>query len=146
MVVIDIDGLKKVNDAHGHDAGDLLLKRVGESCLKVLRQGDILARFGGDEFAAFIGDTSEDEGKRAAARLKEAISAVEVAGVVASASVGVAFGSPAADYEHVLRLADAAMYEEKRDVHNGVRGLATVGPPPGSDGPGRRHERPITVH
>lgn len=114
VIYIDLDGFKAVNDLHGHDAGDALLRSLADELRSVIRPADTLARVGGDEFVLLVPGASAREvesiaaGALAAARRARGDAAV-------SASVGVAMAprdgdDPAA----VLKQADAAMYFAKR--------------------------------
>jgi diguanylate cyclase (GGDEF)-like protein len=114
IIAIDIDGLKQLNDAMGHAAGDLLLKRIGATLATVLRRGDVLARVGGDEFVAFCFDADAEDAQIIGGRMVEAVRDVSVAGIPASVSLGIACGDALADARAVHALADAAMYEAKR--------------------------------
>ena len=75
VLAIDVDGLKHVNDRHGHAAGDELLLSVANSAGSILRTGDVLARVGGDEFAAVVFDSDEASGASVAARILEGVRA-----------------------------------------------------------------------
>jgi diguanylate cyclase (GGDEF)-like protein len=115
IVVIDVDGLKEVNDTLGHLAGDALLREVATVLSGVVRRGDVLARIGGDEFAvlSFEADlpAAEDIGRR----MLEALQQATVAGTPPRASIGIASGAEDADAIEVFHSADAAMYRAKRD-------------------------------
>jgi diguanylate cyclase (GGDEF)-like protein len=113
ILALDLDNLKEVNDAAGHAAGDALLTLVADTVTAVLRRGDVLARIGGDEFAAFLFEASEEDGCRAAERVLAALQAVSVR-ANASVSIGVASGTPDDDAALVQAAADTAMYEAKR--------------------------------
>ena len=117
VVFIDLDNFKVVNDSLGHGAGDVLLQVVAERMRRVLRPGDLLARFGGDEFAVTIAAGGETAARRVADRLASALRApVELDGRqrFVTASFGVRSArSDAADPEALLRDADAAMYRAK---------------------------------
>ena len=113
----DLDDFKTVNDSLGHDAGDQLLVAVAERLRAVMRPEDTTARFGGDEFAILLEDTSEAGTRAAAERILEALrSPFEFQGrqVVMHASIGASLTS-AADTEpdDLLRQADLAMYTAK---------------------------------
>jgi len=112
---IDLDNLKVVNDGLGHGAGDRLLRAVGSVLLE--QPGQIVARFGGDEFVIVHEGLSEGEAARSARAMLRAIEGVEVPGVSShvSASVGVsACRRGDLDPESIIRDADAAMYVAKR--------------------------------
>jgi diguanylate cyclase (GGDEF)-like protein/PAS domain S-box-containing protein len=115
MLLIDLDGFKEINDRHGHHTGDLVLQEVAGRLTGMLGAGELAARLGGDEFAVLLPGTDAT----AATRLAERIAAVvaepmPIGGTLLTvgASVGVSAGTPGDD---LLRTADAAMYERKRE-------------------------------
>ncbi|MFZ0994949.1 MAG: GGDEF domain-containing protein [Candidatus Dormiibacterota bacterium] len=114
VLYLDIDDLKLVNDRHGHAAGDALLRGVGQAASSVMRKGDLLARVGGDEFAAFLADCAEEGARQAAHRILEALDRTTVAGMVPRVSIGIAMGDDTSDLSQVLAQSDAAMYTAKR--------------------------------
>jgi len=119
VAYLDLDGFKKVNDQHGHDVGDQLLITLATAMKETLREGDTLARMGGDEFVAVLIDLDGIESCwPMLTRLLEAAAApVQLGDVVlqGSASVGVTFYPQANDMEadQLLRQADQAMYQAK---------------------------------
>ena len=124
VVYLDLDGFKQVNDKHGHDIGDKLLVQIAQDLKLVLREGDTLSRFGGDEFVAILEDISNtNEIKPILERLLSAsakIFNVEKYKLNVSASIGVAF-YPQEDEispDQLIRQADQAMYEAKQSGKN----------------------------
>jgi len=122
VLVLDLDGFKRVNDTLGHSHGDLLLGEVAQRIRSCLRAGDTAARLGGDEFAVLI-----EDGGHAQAVARKLVAALhepfEIAGVkiATGVSIGVAEVPPFAattNPESVLAQADAAMYEAKRAGRN----------------------------
>ena len=118
LLFIDLDRFKNVNDTLGHSAGDELLKEVAARLQEHGRGGDVLARFGGDEFVFLMQNIrSPDNARRVAGRLLESLKpAFEIEGrrLHASASIGVAlFPTDGEDRETLLRKADAALYSAK---------------------------------
>jgi diguanylate cyclase (GGDEF)-like protein/PAS domain S-box-containing protein len=123
IAFIDIDGFKWVNDNHGHDVGDELLKKLAEVLKSSLREGDTLARIGGDEFVAVIDNLLEpSEGERVLSRMLEAASSpiiVDERILNVSASIGVTvYPLDQSDPDQLLRHADQAMYIAKQNGKN----------------------------
>ena len=119
VLFIDIDRFKMVNDAFGHEAGDQLLHQIGRRLESCLREGDTLARHGGDEFTMWLDDVrGSADAVRVADRvhevMREPFDLGEGQRVQSSASIGVAVGSSQYQKaEDVLRDADVAMYRAK---------------------------------
>jgi len=118
VLVVDLDGFKKVNDAAGHEAGDEVLRIVAQRLRQHLRGAAVLARTGGDEFVAVL--TGDDLGAvlpATAQRLRAAI-AEPICGDTGvyrvGASIGYAIGRAGEDFSRLVGAADAAMYAEKR--------------------------------
>jgi diguanylate cyclase (GGDEF)-like protein len=114
ILVLDIDHLKAINDAQGHEVGDKVLVAVARAAAGVLRAGDLLARTGGDEFLAVVADGDESIARLVADRMTEAVSHVQVQGVRTSVSIGHASCGKNGDIERLRQQADEAMYEAKR--------------------------------
>ncbi|HVB14405.1 MAG TPA: GGDEF domain-containing protein [Candidatus Dormibacteraeota bacterium] len=113
VLALDVDGLKSVNDSFGHATGDSLLVGIAQAATRVMRRGDVMARTGGDEFAAFLLDANEEGAARAAQRILDALKQTKIDGVVPAISIGAACGAPDSELMEVLKEADAAMYVAK---------------------------------
>jgi diguanylate cyclase (GGDEF)-like protein len=109
LVVVDLDGLKELNDREGHAAGDALLARAGAALSSAVRADDPVARLGGDEFAVLLRQTTADRLPDRVDRLRRALEAADVA-----ASVGAAAARPGEQLTDVLAAADQAMYADKQ--------------------------------
>ncbi len=119
VLFIDLDDFKRVNDAHGHQAGDELLIAVAERISVALRPGDTLSRLSGDEFVVLCEDLDKVvQVKTIASRIVDVLArpfSLSRAEVTISASVGIAFADQTNhDAEQLLHAADAAMYQVKR--------------------------------
>jgi len=125
VLFIDVDNLKKVNDTHGHAAGDELLVEVTRAMQTCVRPGDVIARFAGDEFAVLVYDVmTEAEARTAAVRIqRELAGATRMTrrGVIPSLSIGISIGQPNDSPERMLRDADRAMYDGKSAGKSSVR-------------------------
>ncbi|MEO0974545.1 MAG: GGDEF domain-containing protein [Pseudomonadota bacterium] len=118
ILLADLDGFKQVNDQHGHDAGDAVLKAVATRLAAGRRADDLVARWGGEEFVLMLTGPTYEDALAIAARIDACIRscAIETASgsIEASASIGVATALPAESHlEELVRLADARMYELK---------------------------------
>lgn len=126
LVMIDLDHFKQLNDRHGHQAGDLVLKHTADVVRKSIRRQDLAARYGGEELTVILPETPLDKAELAAERLRAAIAGSELMWrtriIKVTASLGVA-GVPAlvaADANDLLRLADSALYQAKARGRNCV--------------------------
>jgi diguanylate cyclase (GGDEF)-like protein len=117
VLFVDLDGFKPVNDAHGHEAGDDLLRQVAERLSRCVREGDVLSRVGGDEFVVLMpGVLEQADAEAMSARVRDAVETpFTVLGneIRIGASVGVHLAASASDPDQALRSADHAMYAVK---------------------------------
>jgi len=118
VAIMDLDGMKEINDTYGHAAGDEVLIAVAEAGERAVRSSDLFARFGGDEFVMLLPEAGVGAATEVAQRVCDALMAVESANAVPSAlyraSCGVATTSaPGESLDSVLGRADAALYRAK---------------------------------
>jgi diguanylate cyclase (GGDEF)-like protein len=113
LLVVDLDGFKGVNDAHGHGAGDDLLRWVTDRLRGALRPSDAAARLGGDEFALILPGLDADGAGEVAKRLRDTLAART------PASFGAASYPQSGDMEALLAAADAELYRDKGRPHDG---------------------------
>lgn len=123
VVFLDLDKFKEVNDSYGHDVGDELLINISQQMKEALREGDTLARIGGDEFVAILADLDEvKDCEIVLGRLLVAAASpitVRENKILVSVSIGVtAYPHDKSDAEQLLRHADQAMYSAKRAGKN----------------------------
>jgi diguanylate cyclase (GGDEF)-like protein len=116
VAVIDINGFKEINDQHGHQAGDTMLKWVGEFLVAHLRTHDVACRTGGDEFMLLLPDLSNEDCAPVIGRLRDQLArSNDGRSVPVSLSIGWASWPQISEgCEKMLEVADAAMYEDKR--------------------------------
>ena len=127
-VMVDLDHFKKVNDSYGHAAGDQVLRDVSASLRALLRRSDVAGRYGGEELAILLPETSRDMAYQVADRLRAQIALLEIPTAVGAAhitaSLGVAcLGPDALTLEELLNRADQAMYLSKQNGRNRVEAL-----------------------
>lgn len=117
VAVLDLDGFKEFNDAYGHTAGDTLLRQAAAGWLEVLRDGDLIARFGGDEFVVLLPHCGSDEAREVIGRLRSSVPRA------VTCSAGLACWNGTESPEELLERADGSLYAAKR----GGRDRLTVG-------------------
>lgn len=139
LMAIDLDRFKPVNDRHGHEAGDQVLRAVGERLRAVLRSDDLATRLGGDEFVVLLArcdtaGTAAEVGDRLLAALHAPVPVRPGLTCAVGATIGVAWFAPGqapATVEAALAAADAALYEGKRQGRSQVRLHALAADDPG---------------
>jgi diguanylate cyclase (GGDEF)-like protein len=123
ILMLDLDEFKKVNDTHGHNIGDQLLKGVANRLVKMFRKGDTIARWGGDEFILLLPEIRQTEvAKNVAERILHSFNKpFEFDGlrIAITASIGVAiFADDGPDADTLIKNADIAMYHAKDSGRN----------------------------
>ena len=126
VLMIDLDHFKRINDRHGHLAGDTVLRRVAQTISAQVRSTDVVGRFGGEEFVVLVPRASTEEITAIAERIRRAVDELvieipagpPVTGV--SVSVGVAVTATRGPVDELLHSADEAMYRAKQRGRNRV--------------------------
>jgi two-component system, cell cycle response regulator len=141
VMMVDIDHFKRVNDTYGHDAGDLVLRKVASVLMEATRRGDMVARYGGEEFIVAISIPAPGQARLVAERIRSSLAACELSydgdTVRVTASIGVAY-APLLDPSPVnllIDVSDRAMYQAKAAGRDRVVVIATpvsdaAAPPP----------------
>jgi diguanylate cyclase (GGDEF)-like protein len=116
--ILDLDGFKAVNDTHGHPSGDLVLQRVAGIFARAVRQGDLLARHGGDEFIMILPETAEKLADEIGQRICDAVADEDWSALVPGTPISLSIGwAPLdADPNAALKAADEALYRNKRSL------------------------------
>jgi diguanylate cyclase (GGDEF)-like protein len=126
LIMVDLDHFKKVNDTYGHQAGDAVLRRAADACIRALRAEDVFARFGGEEFAVVLRNIELKGAARLADRLRQAVAALNIEHdgqiIRATMSAGAAgltcCEKPSAD--ELITVADRRLYVAKEQGRNRV--------------------------
>ena len=117
VMMLDVDNLKKINDRNGHGAGDEALRLVAQELQRVMRASDICGRLGGDEFAVAMPETDLNRAGEVTRRLRSSMEAMNL-GARSAHSVDVSIGlgtwRPGMDWQALVQVADAALYDDKR--------------------------------
>ncbi|MEN4750280.1 GGDEF domain-containing protein [Pseudomonas sp. Ps21-P2] len=119
-LMLDIDHFKRINDCHGHQAGDEVLRQIGRVICQSVREGDVCGRLGGEEFALLLANTSLDAAHVIAEKLRQAIADITCQhdeGVTASLGVA-ALSNTGQDVHGLLGLADKALFRAKASGRN----------------------------
>lgn len=125
LVMFDVDYLKKVNDAYGHQAGDEMLKKAAQVVGSELRDSDVLSRYGGDEFVILLSNSDEEEAANVLNRIHTKIQTAQVVwdghqlGITISAGIA-SRHAEVANADHLVTLADRALYIAKNSGRNQV--------------------------
>jgi diguanylate cyclase (GGDEF)-like protein len=126
VIMVDVDHFKRINDEHGHDAGDQALRAVAEVLRNEVRVGDVVYRYGGEEFCVLLAHTNTTEAAQVAERIRYAVSRMALAvDEPLTVSIGVALGKGTHVSQTMLR-ADEALFKSK----DGGRDRVTLAPQP----------------
>ena len=124
ILMLDLDHFKRINDAHGHARGDLVLKQTTRAMQSALRGGDIVGRFGGEEFVVLLPGADLKQAMGAAERCRAAVEKMEIPNaryLSVTASVGVAaFPEHGEELDALLKASDSAMYSAKANGRNRI--------------------------
>jgi len=124
VVLIDIDHFKKINDNHGHDVGDVVLKGVTQVMTQALREVDVFGRWGGEEFLCILPYTDRDDANRCAERLRQCLKGANFgegsAGLRVTASFGVATSQDGDGVDDIVKRCDLALYRAKSEGRDRV--------------------------
>jgi len=125
VIMLDIDMFKKINDTHGHAHGDDVLIAVAATLVKSIRQGDVLARWGGEEFIVFLPETNIQEAIELAERLRTVIASIRIRHATGKTALTVSFGVAQKDGHHttldtLISSADKYLYQSKQQGRNRV--------------------------
>ena len=125
LIMADIDSLKRINDTRGHRAGDEVIKEVSQRIRECVRQIDLAARYGGDEFAIILPNTGVEDALVVCERIVEAVSRSPITWrgeeISLSISVGVGQYDGDANPEDITNRSDEALYSAKQAGKNTVR-------------------------
>lgn len=133
VVMFDIDHFKHINDRFGHPAGDVVLMRVAAACREALRQGDLLGRYGGEEFVALLPGVDEECTREIAERLRRAVECLALDDVAPGQRITISLGSAVRhlrdrDFGGLVARADAALYRSKAAGRNRITAADVVSP------------------
>jgi len=121
LLLCDVDGFKTVNDEHGHDRGDAVLRDVAYVLRKRLRSFELVYRLGGEEFLVVLPGIAMPEGTETAERLRAAVQEARPTGIGVTISLGVSAAcGERVEYDSLFKAADEALYEAKREGRNRV--------------------------
>lgn len=125
VIALDVDHFKKINDTHGHDVGDLVLQRLSDAVRTCIRETDLFARMGGEEFLVVLTGPEAGSARDLAERIRAAVEQMRMRApapqdLLVTASLGVCIDQAEADMAELQRRADEALYAAKRGGRNRV--------------------------
>jgi two-component system cell cycle response regulator len=122
MLVIDLDHFKVVNDTHGHAVGDIVLELTGKLLNNSFRDGDLVSRYGGEEFVVLMTHCNGDDARLKAEKLRLAIEDLKPNGLTITTSIGVTSMEVGADrnFEAMFHAGDEGVYKAKENGRNQV--------------------------
>lgn len=130
ILMLDIDYFKQVNDNHGHIVGDMVIKRVAHACKEILRAGDIIGRYGGEEFVVILPETDKKNAVNVAEKLRKHIADMDMKFMGKSITITVSIGVASVSSEdkgvtsqELMNRADMALYVAKNSGRNTVGNL-----------------------
>jgi diguanylate cyclase (GGDEF)-like protein len=127
LLVCDIDRFKSVNDTHGHDRGDAVLRDLAYEMRKHLRSFELIYRLGGEEFVLVLPGVHDEDARRVAERLRTAVREARPGGLPLTLSIGVASGfGREVDFESLFKSADRALYVAKEHGRDRVASSADL--------------------
>lgn len=127
LLAIDVDHFKRINDQHGHDAGDLVLRELTKTLMARKRAGDLVFRLGGEEFVVLVRRVTRQTALMTAESLRQNIAEAELLpGHPVTVSVGISVREPGQEPDSWLKRADLALYQAKRDGRNRVVEASTL--------------------
>lgn len=122
VCLLDLDHFKRINDTYGHKAGDTVLKRFADTATGALRDSDVLARWGGEEFLVLLPDTPAHKADQSMTRVRAALAQLRLVAASDAAKVtfsaGLAQFRPGESIEHAVERADFALYRAKSEGRN----------------------------
>lgn len=129
LLMIDVDWFKSINDTHGHPVGDEVLRSLASTLKQELRPGDLIGRYGGEEFCVLLEDTPEDTALDVAERVRKAVEerSIVVGAVEVNMSISVGLSildDDMTNFSDMLRHSDKALYKAKENGRNTVYSLA----------------------
>ncbi|MFP5378967.1 MAG: GGDEF domain-containing protein, partial [Vicinamibacteria bacterium] len=128
VLLVDLDHFKMINDRHGHDAGDAVLRSTAEAVARAMRGGDVFSRIGGEEFACILRETDNGSALRFAERLRKIVRSAPVRWgvtditVTMSIGIGTYDGDSHPDPEALMQYADERLYAAKSGGRDRVEG------------------------
>ena len=122
LAYLDLDDFKQINDAHGHDGGDRVLRQVAQSLTHSIRRTDTVARIGGDEFALLMPDLDRQAAENVINKVRDSLQRTFASATIkVNCSIGcVSFSKPIPDVDHAIKAADILMYKIKTQGKNAV--------------------------
>jgi diguanylate cyclase (GGDEF)-like protein len=126
VLVLDIDRFKQINDTHGHDTGDLILKEFAKNVQSVVRRSDTFARIGGEEFSLILPNTDREAALKISDKILKSVESMNFDSlnkdISLTVSIGIACYTDGSSLKSIIKLADQNLYEAKNSGRNRVCG------------------------